>query len=80
VRTVLVAEEAVVNQHVEKLNFSNKDLTRLLITLWTKSDLSYIPERYRVQFTFIINVYCWTGARISAFFTGGLMWRVRRPP
>lgn len=25
-------------------------------------DLIFIHERYRIQFTFIIRVYCWTGA------------------
>ena len=46
------------------------DLVRLLRTLWTKNDLSFIHERYRIQFTFIFRMYCWTGARLSAFFTG----------
>ena len=46
-----------------------------MLTLWTKDDLSFTPERYRIQFTFIIRVYCWTGARLSAFFTNGLRYR-----
>lgn len=42
------------------------------MTAWTKDDLIFTPERYRIQFTFIIRVFCWTGARLGAFFTGGL--------
>ena len=73
----LFAESLVCNQHREKNNFNNEDATRLLRTVWTKDDLIYIPERYRIQFTFIFNVYCWTGARVGAFFTGeGLCYRV----
>ena len=59
-------------QEAPENNFGPNDLTRILIALWTKDDLIFIPERYRIQFTFIINVYCWTGARLGAFFTGGL--------
>jgi hypothetical protein len=46
-----------------------------LLTLWTKDDLIFIPERYRIQFTFISRVYCWTGVRLSALFTNGLRYR-----
>lgn len=65
----------MVNVHRPKHNFTARDLTRILSTLWTQDDLIFIPERYRVQFTFIIHVYCYTGARLSAFFTGGLRYR-----
>ena len=58
-----------------KHNFTVTDLIRLAMVLWTKDDLVFTPERYRIQFTFIIRVYCWTGARIGAFFTGGLRYR-----
>lgn len=74
-RKVLTREGLVVNKHRPKHNFQTRDLTRLLLTLWTKDDLSFTPERYRIQFTFIIRVYCWTGARLSAFFTNGLRYR-----
>jgi hypothetical protein len=62
----------VVNKHRPKYNFAARDLTRILRALWTQDDPIFIPERYRVQFTYIIHVYCWTGARIGAFFTNGL--------
>jgi Protein of unknown function (DUF3435) len=75
VRKVLTVEGLVVNVHQPKHNFTNTDLTRILLALWTQDDLIFIPERYRVQFTFIFRVYCWTGARLSAFFTGGLRYK-----
>ena len=62
-------EGVVVNKHRPKYNFTVRALTRVQVTLWTKDDLMFIPERYRIQTTFIINVFCWTGARLSAFFT-----------
>jgi Protein of unknown function (DUF3435) len=65
----------VVNKRLPKHNFTSSDLDRILLTLWTKDDLIFIPECYRIQFTFIIRVYCWTGARLGAFFTDGLRYR-----
>lgn len=59
-----------------KHNFFVADLTRVLVTLWTNDDLIFIPERYRLQCTFIFRVYCWTGAKLGAFFTGGLLYGV----
>lgn len=65
------------NMKRPKNNFGKEDLNELLLTLWTKDDLIFIHERNRIQFTFIFHVYCWTGARLSAFFTGeGLCYKV----
>jgi hypothetical protein len=72
-----VLEGLVVNKHRRKHNFTVRDLTRVLLALWTYDDLIFIHERYRVQTTFLIYVYCWTEARISAFFTDGLRYRVQ---
>jgi hypothetical protein len=47
-----------------------------LATLWTQDDLIFIPERYWLQFTLVFRVYCWTGARLAAFFTGDLCYGV----
>ena len=79
VRRSLTREGIVINKHRPKHNFTTRDLTRVLLTLWTRDDLIFIPERYRVQITFIVHVYCWTGARIGAFFTDGLRYKVRSP-
>jgi hypothetical protein len=68
IRRVLTVEGFVVNKTRPKHNFRDRDLTRLLVTPWTANDLIFIPERYRVQFTFIVRVYCWIGARIGALF------------
>ncbi len=74
-RKVLTGEGLLVNKRKPKHNFTASDLPRIVITVWTKDDLHFTPERYRVQFTFIIRVFCWTGARLGAFFTGGLRYR-----
>jgi len=76
VRKTLTEEGVVVNTQRPKHLFTLHDLTRLLVTLWTQDDLKFIPERYRLQYTLIIRMYCWTGARIGAFFTGGLHYGV----
>jgi len=75
VRQTLTREGIVLNKHRPKHNFTDRDLGRVLLTLWTRDDLIFITERYRVQTTFIIHVYCWTGARIGAFFTDGLRYK-----
>lgn len=76
IRTTLVEEGVVANVSRPKHNFTVVDLNRILLCLWTEDDISWIPERYRVQFTFIFHVYCWTGARLGAFFKGGLLYKV----
>ncbi|MCJ1426427.1 hypothetical protein MMC29_004330 [Sticta canariensis] len=75
VRKVLTVEGLVVKKHRPKHNFTNRDLNRVSLTVWSRDDLIFIHERYRIQFTFIIRVYCWTGARLGAFFTNGLRYR-----
>lgn len=74
-RRVLPEEGLLVNRWWPKHNFTEKDLTRILCTLFTKDDLIFIPDRYRIRFAYIIQVYCWKGARIGAFFTNGLHYR-----
>ncbi|KAJ9493843.1 hypothetical protein LTR99_008933 [Exophiala xenobiotica] len=71
-RRTLTLEGIVVNKHRPKHNFMQRDVTPLHLTLWTCNDLIFIPERYRVHWTFILHVCCWAGARIAAFFTNGL--------
>jgi hypothetical protein len=72
-----VEEKLAVNKHRPKNNFTKETLPCMNRTLWTKNDLIFIPERYRIQTTFVDDLYCWTGARLSAFFTGGLRYKVR---
>jgi hypothetical protein len=75
---VLPLEGDCVNASLPKYNFGPEALDRLLLALWTRPDLLYIHERTRVQFAFLIHVYCWTGARLSAFFKKkeGLQYKV----
>jgi len=64
--------------HIEKPKhlFTKRDARRVLRTPWTEDDPIFIPQCYRVQFHYIFLEFCWTGARLSAFFTGGLRNRV----
>jgi len=48
VRKTLTLEGLVVNKHKPKHNFTPRELTRILLTLWTKDDIIFIPERYRI--------------------------------
>jgi hypothetical protein len=54
VRNDLVEEGLTANAYRPKHIFTWRDLNRLLITLWTQDDLIFIPERYRLQYAFII--------------------------
>ncbi|KAI9764758.1 MAG: hypothetical protein M1840_008027 [Geoglossum simile] len=71
----LTKEGIIMNKKKPKHLFGKENLTEILVTLWTKDDLIFIHEQNRVQFTFIFHVYCWTGARLGAFFTGGLRYK-----
>lgn len=73
---MLVKEGVVVHRHREKNNVTNQDVTRLLRIVWAKDVLMHIPECCRIQATFIFYVYCWTEARIWAFFEGGICYKV----
>lgn len=78
VRKTLTAGGLVVNKRRPKHLFTLNDLTRFLFTRWTQDDLVFIHERYRLQFILIFRMYCWTEARLAAFFTGGLRYGVSR--
>lgn len=70
----------VVNRKRPKHNLILHDLTWVILGIWTKdNNLIYIHEQYWVQFTLLLDLYCWTGARLSTFFTGGLQYRVMLP-
>jgi hypothetical protein len=47
--------------------FTHCDLTNILVSLWTDDDPMFIHPRYRVQLTFAMLIYCYTGARIGTF-------------
>jgi hypothetical protein len=66
----------VVNIKRPKRNFSVAVLTRVLVTVWSKDDLIFVPKRCRLQFTFIFRVYYWAGPGLGAFITGSLRYGV----
>ena len=66
----------MVNIKRPKHLFTERNLHRLLQTAWTQDDLIFVAERCRIQFTFTFLEFCWTGARLGAFFDGGLRYKV----
>ncbi|KAK2051913.1 hypothetical protein LY76DRAFT_673081, partial [Colletotrichum caudatum] len=74
-RVVCEEEGLIHNVHKMKFNFTKKELDRVMRGLLTRADLKFMHERTRIQAAYIIPTYCWSGARISAFFTGGLCYR-----
>jgi hypothetical protein len=77
VRTVLVEEGVVAAINRLKQNFTERDAHRVLKCPWTQDLPIFLPYRYRIQFHYILLEYCRTGARLNAFFTGGLRYEVR---
>jgi hypothetical protein len=43
----------------------------VLVTLWTSLDIAFIYNRECTGFHFLLDVFCWSGSRINAFFAGG---------
>ena len=71
------------NKKKPKHLFSEKELVQFTNTFWAVDDAQFIHPRNKVQIPFIIAVFCWTRARIGAFFPekenkdkGGLQYRV----
>ena len=71
------------NKKKQKQLFGEKELVQFNITFWTIDDAQFIHPRNKAQIPFAIAVFCWTGARICAFFpsldnkdNGGLRYRV----
>ena len=52
----------------KKYLFGEKEFERFNKTFWTNDDAAFVHPRNKVQIAFIISVFCWTGARIGAFF------------
>ena len=73
----MTKEGLVANIKRPKHNFTERDARRILKTPWTKDDPIFIPHRYRLQFHYIFIEFLRTGARLGAFFTGGLRYEVR---
>jgi len=74
----------VVNKKKPKHLFGEKELVQFTKTFWTVDNSQFIYLRNKAQIPFIIAIFCWTGARIGAFFPDkkdnskkGLQYRVR---
>ena len=78
VREVLVAEGLVSPIKKKKFNCKKEDHGILLVTVWTKDDVQSVNDRCRIQFTFVLQLYASSGARVAAFFEEGIgiPWRV----
>lgn len=79
----MTEERLVVNKKKKKQLFGEKELVAFNTTFWTIDDAQFIHPRNKAQVPFAIAVFCWTGARIGAFFPkkenrdkGGLRYRV----
>ncbi|KAI9725430.1 MAG: hypothetical protein M1834_001007, partial [Cirrosporium novae-zelandiae] len=67
IKYTLPKHHIIENKKRKKLLFTHDDLTNILVTLWTEDDPLFIHERNRIQLTFALLVYCYSGARIGAF-------------
>ena len=61
-------EGETVNKHKVKRLFGETEFIQFTTTFWTVDDAHFVHPRNRVQIAFAILVFCWTGARIGAFF------------
>ena len=82
-RNTLAKEGLVVNTKKQKQLFGEKELIQFNVTFWTIDDAQFTHPRNKAQVPFAIAVFCWTGARIGAFFPnqenkdkGGLRYQV----
>lgn len=67
IRTTLVKEGYTTTKEREKHMFNDDDLDNCVTSLWTEPDHVFIHEVMRDQISFIIQAYCYPGARIGAF-------------
>ena len=56
------------NKKKQKQLFGEKELVQFNVTFWAIDDAQFIHPRNKAQVPFVIAVFCWTGARIGAFF------------
>lgn len=80
----MVQENLVANKKKKKYLFGEQEWAQFYKTFWTLNDDKFVHPRNKVQIPFVISVFCWTGARIGAFFPNkhnkekaGLRYRVR---
>ena len=71
VRNTLPKQGFTTTKKREKFLFDVDDLVNVIVCAWTKDDSVFIHECMRVQMTFLILIYCFSGARIGAFLHNG---------
>ena len=64
----MIKQTMVVNKRKEKHLFGAKEMAAFNYTFWTVDEVEFIHPRNKAQIPFLMSVYCWTGARIGAFF------------
>ncbi|KKA25166.1 hypothetical protein T310_0806 [Rasamsonia emersonii CBS 393.64] len=67
IRKTLIKEDIIENKKRTKHMFTYCDLTNIIFSMWTDDDPVFIHKRHRIQMTFAILIYCYSGARIGAF-------------
>ncbi|KAH7025258.1 uncharacterized protein B0I36DRAFT_167208 [Microdochium trichocladiopsis] len=74
---VLSQEEhsGVRDLEMPKYNYQHEDLDRNISTLWTSAELGYIHERNRLQFHFLLLLFCNSAGRCGAVFNKGLPYK-----
>jgi hypothetical protein len=67
VRNTLLKQGYTTTKKRDEHLFDVDDLVNVLISLWTEDNAVFIHECMRVQMTFLLLAYCFTGARVGAF-------------
>jgi hypothetical protein len=64
----LVKEKFTNTKKYPKHNFGLEEFKNFNTTFWTTDEGIFVHPRNKVQIPFIFSVFCWTEARIGAFF------------
>ncbi|GFG16438.1 hypothetical protein IFM61392_09507 [Aspergillus lentulus] len=67
IRKSLVKEDVIEDITRAKHMFTHCDLKNIIVSIWKDDDPVFIHPRYRVQLTFAVLIYCYSGARIGTF-------------
>lgn len=69
IRKSLVKEDVIEDIIRVKHMFTHCDLKNIIISIWKDDDPVFIHPNHRVQLTFAILIYCYSGARIGTFIS-----------
>ena len=68
---VLTKEGVIINLLKPKYLFGENELVNFNTIFWTIDKSCFVHPRNKAQIPFLLAIYCWTGARIGAFFPDG---------